>query len=471
LELDNQLSQPLGVEVIGDTIFVAHNFEFQKDDFLKKVEIRKYFDNDGSGMYRGRAKLPPIPDEYKGRWSLGLIHHNGYLYANVGAPKSTAYRYDFSKGTYETVAEFMRYDNGLGIGPDNEMFTISQQGEYYPTSELQHIKKGRKFAYKGNRNYPSAVKFPQAEAANSPSQPLLFNKGVFKNQMVMGDMRHSNMHRVYLELVDGKYQGGISNFSGGNKVGINRIAWSPDGALYLGSAGATNHWTHNYNENYYGLHRLKPNSYKTFEMLKVSSKATGFIVEFTEEVSASMANPELFMVRSWNYKTSATYGVPKLNMDTLNISSAILSGDRKKIFLDIEGLKAGKIIHISHKPQLISASGKAPWILETWYTLNNFGEEFNQTVFQTVLSSFITFNKSGPIFSNEGMNYSLSFSNSGKHVVEIFNIMGKSIFRHSGIGKQTLRLPVLSRGIYFLKARSGSTLFQTKFIAGGRGSL
>src|SRR5690606_18860896 len=118
-----------------------------------------------------------------------------------------------------------------------------------------HVQKGHFYGYYVRDNppnaYPSpfqpkeqdgktgatapAIKLPQDEIGNSPTELLLFPDGHrFDGQMAVADMRYGGLNRVFLEEVKGVWQGCAMRFTQGLEAGPNRIFFGPDGALYVG---------------------------------------------------------------------------------------------------------------------------------------------------------------------------------------------------------------------------------------------
>ena len=81
---------------------------------------------------------------------------------------------------------------------------------------------------------PPAVWLPQDEIGNSPGQPVQMPYGPYKNQWLLGDVTHGGIKRIFLEKVEGSYQGCVFRFSQGLEAGINRMVWGPDSSLYVG---------------------------------------------------------------------------------------------------------------------------------------------------------------------------------------------------------------------------------------------
>ena len=217
---------------------------------------------------------------------------------------------------------------------------------------------------------PPTVWLPQNEIANSPSEPVLMKDGPYKNQMLYGDVSHGGIKRVFLEKINGSYQGVVFRFSQGFEAGINRMRWGPDGALYVGGVGMVGGWS--WKENKYGLQRIKYNEKLTFEMLAVRAKPFGLEIEFTEPLAKEQGNKMSdYLIQQWWYLPTASYGGPKMDLENLQISKLEFSEDRKKVSLFISGFKKENVIYIRLKNDLKSVTNQSLWSGEAWYTLNS----------------------------------------------------------------------------------------------------
>ena len=154
---------------------------------------------------------------------------------------------------------------------------------------------------------------------------------------------------------------------------MNRLRWGPDGALYIGEVGMVGGWT--WKEKQYGLQRMKYNGKVTFEMLAVRVKPKGFEIEFTEALTPGreLKASDFFLQQWWNRPT-ANYGGPKLGLEKIKITSVKLSEDRKRVYLEMPGLKKEHVVYLRLPEDLKSGSGQSLWSSEAWYTLNNIAE-------------------------------------------------------------------------------------------------
>ena len=113
------------------------------------------------------------------------------------------------------VAGGLRTPNGIGWGPEGDMFVTDNQGGWLPASKLVQIKQDRFFNHYTNPDGPfddqpvtqPVLWLPQNEIANSPSTPLLLKTGPFAGQMLFGDVTYGGLQRAYLEKVNGAVPG------------------------------------------------------------------------------------------------------------------------------------------------------------------------------------------------------------------------------------------------------------------------
>lgn len=376
------LAEPLGVKVVGKRLFV-----------LQKQELTELVDTNGDEVideYRTIANGWGVTDNFH-EFAFGLAYKDGFFYANLaiainpGGRSTQPQNQDRGStiqigldGSYKLIAHGLRTPNGVGLGFNGDVFLTDNQGDWLPSSKLIHLKPG---AFYGNRSVnfagtaneiatPPVVWLPQGEIGNSPSQPAKLNDGPYKNQMVVGDVTYGGLQRVFIENVGGQLQGSVFRMTQGLEAGINRICWGPDGALYVGGIGSTGNWGQTGKERF-GLQRLKYNGKSTFEMLAVRARANGFDVEFTEPLAPGNGeDASSYNVERFRYVPTEEYGGPKVDETPLKVKSVTVSPDRKRAFVELDGLRPEHVVHIRLDNNLRSKSGQRLWSTETWYTLN-----------------------------------------------------------------------------------------------------
>jgi cytochrome c len=373
------LHEPLGMKVVDGDIFV-----------MQKQELTQLIDHDGDEIideYRAICNSFGATADFH-EFSYGLEYEDGYFYATLGLAmrlmsqetqhpdRGTTIRID-REGNFSIVNNGLRQPNGVGRGVNGEIFLTENQGQWVPACKVIHVQPGdfhgcRFHAgdrYAGKTMKPPAVWLPQDEIGNSPSQPVPLNKGPYRNQMLHGEVTHGGIKRVFLEMVNGEYQGAVFRFTQGLEAGINRLVWGPDGALYAGGVGMNGGWA--WDNRQYGLQKLVYNGLPTFEMLAVRATPQGLDVEFTKPLAEGQGElPEDYFIQQWWYRPTERYGGPKLDLKELPVSEVIVSEDRKTVRLSIPGREEGHVLYLRLAEDMTSRSGKKLWSGECWYTLN-----------------------------------------------------------------------------------------------------
>ena len=372
------MAEPLGIKVVDGEIYV-----------LQKQELTKLIDTDGDEIIDEYQKICDswnVTSHYH-EFAFGLVYKDGSFYATLATDLGSEYKNVAHRGKVvriskdgseiEFIAEGFRTPNGIAEGPDGALYVADNQGNWIPTSKIVRVEKGKFYGFKhadwdrvkDYEEQPPLVWLPHVEISNSPSQPAILNIGPYKDQMIHGDVTHGGIKRVFIDEVGGVKQGTVFRFMQGLDAGINRIVWGPDGDLYAGGVGSGGNWRHN-GRLWYALHRFKYNQKSTFEMLAVRAKSNGMEIELTEAVAAStLLAIEDFEVEQYYYVATEQYGGPKMGEERLKVVSVNLSDDRKRIFLEIEGIKERRVVYIHIKKPFKSENDHALWSTETWYTM------------------------------------------------------------------------------------------------------
>ncbi|MGB0744001.1 MAG: hypothetical protein ACPGSB_05695, partial [Opitutales bacterium] len=230
------LFEPSGLAVLDNDIYVSQRNELSKFSFdpmsgkwVKQIVASGWKTND---FHQISAGLP---------WEPGpSAEHPGFFYMSRGAGlgkdrnppnHASVWKIDLSKPNGKNIDVLTgghRTPNGLGLNAAGECFVIDNQGHWTPANEINHVQKGKFYGFfardqpptahpspfqpkeqDGQKGVtPPAIQLPQDEIANSPTELLLFPEGhEFEGQMVVGDMRYGGLNRVFLEEVEGVWQG------------------------------------------------------------------------------------------------------------------------------------------------------------------------------------------------------------------------------------------------------------------------
>lgn len=382
-QIASGLAEPLGLKVVDDEIYV-----------LQKQELTKLIDHDGDGIV---DEYETFSDDWQvssnfHEFSFGLAYKEDHFYAALaiaimpgGASaqpqipdRGKVVKISRQDGSVEFIAHGLRTPNGVGIGVNNDVFIADNQGDWLPSSKIVPVKEGafygsRAVDFEGTADVevtPPLVWLPQDEIGNSPTTPLLLNIGRYQNQMIHGEVTHGGVKRVFVEQIDGTYQGAVFRFIQGLEAGVNRMAWGPDGSLYVGGVGSSGNWQDD-GKLWYGLQKLTYNDEPVFEPLAIRAKSNGIEVEFTEPIAIDKGHDkETYQIKQWYYKPTEDYGGPKLGLSTLQIKSVNISEDRKKLFLELPGMKEGHVVHFRVVKPFVSENNRELWTTEGWYTMN-----------------------------------------------------------------------------------------------------
>ncbi|MFH9071067.1 family 16 glycoside hydrolase [Streptomyces alboflavus] len=378
------LKEPMGLKYVDGSLYVS-----------QKHELTRLKDDDGDDVtdaYETVATWPFGKNFHE--FAFGLLYRDGFFYLNLSVAinlggattdpqpaknRGTTIKVNRATGEVSYVAGGLRTPNGIGWGPDGELFATDNQGGWLPSSKLLHVKQGRFFNHHMNPDGPFDDKpvtrpvlwLPQNEIGNSPSTPILLKEGTFAGQLLFGDVTYGGVQRASLEKVGGEYQGAVFRFTQGLEAGVNRISTGPDGALYAGGLGAGGNWGQP-GKLKHGLQKLTPQGDDAFDIKAMRATRTGFEMEYTKPVSQATAEKlaARYQVAQWRYVPTAAYGGPKVDEETLPVRAATLSSDRKKVTLEIPGLKSDRVVHVRSPRPFTAEGGKSLWSTEAWYTLN-----------------------------------------------------------------------------------------------------
>jgi cytochrome c551/c552 len=193
--------------------------------------------------------------------------------------------------------------------------------------------------------------------------------GPFGGQVLVGDQGQSKIMRVYMEKVNGEYQGAAFDFRAGFQSGVLRMAFANDGSLFVGE---TNRGWGSAGEATEGLQRLVWNEKMPFEMKAVKAMPDGFEVEFTLPVDRKSAEDlASYSVSSFIYKYHPVYGSPPVNRETNAIKGVKLSADGLKARIIVDNLRRYHI-HEIRLDGVRSTDGSYSLVHPlAFYTLNN----------------------------------------------------------------------------------------------------
>lgn len=290
-------------------------------------------------------------------------------------------------GSLVPVCGGMRSPCGLGANAAGDMFYTDNQGDWVGTNKLSHLDFGGWHGHPGGDRWyeqtefdaprgeqdfkPPAVWFPYGRMGQSASDILLDTTdgkfGPFTNQLFIGDQTNATLMRVFLERIDGVYQGACFPFRSGLDCGVTRMCFGKDGSMFV---GMTNRGWGSLGRRPWGVQRVVYTGVMPFEIHEMRAKPDGFVLTFTKPVDPVTAgNPANYAMESFTYQRHEEYGSPEIDRQSLSISTADVATDGVSVRLRIDGLRTG-YVHELALSDVQSAEGDALLHRKAYYTLN-----------------------------------------------------------------------------------------------------
>ncbi len=351
------------------------------------------------------GKMEPWATGMRSPAGIGLINNDLFYTDNQGDWMGSGALWQVVKG------DFMGHPAGLAwTGMPNSPLKLTEakfnslidsrktknaQGRYIKPENV--VNENFKTLFDMKKEIPElrmpAVWLPYGVLGISTSEPITIPQGSFgpfEGQVLVGDQGMSMLSRVFLEKVNGEYQGASFVFRTGFRSGVLRMAWARDGSLFVGE---TNRGWGSAGEANEGLQRLVWNNKTPFEMKAVRAMPDGFEIEFTQAVDPKSANDlASYSVESYIYKYHAVYGSPPVNTEQLKIKGVKLSADGLRARLIVDNLRKYYI----HTLKLEGVREKENFYSLVhpiaYYTLNNIpeGPKLSMTEVSTKNSAVVT---------------------------------------------------------------------------------
>ena len=191
--------------------------------------------------------------------------------------------------------------------------------------------------------------------------------GPFQGQYFIGDEGHANVMRVFMEKVNGAYQGAAFPFRQGFMSGILRMEWGKNNDLFVGMSDRG--WNSQAAQRY-GLQKLEWTGKMPFEFRTIKAKADGFELEFTSPVDKiSAENPASYQITGFDYRYHQAYGSEVYDKKDCTIKAIRISEDGLTVRLVVDGLREGYVHEV--KCADLKSNGGTPLLHDFgYYSLN-----------------------------------------------------------------------------------------------------
>lgn len=350
------------------------------------------------------GKMQPWATGMRSPAGLGFLNNELFYTDNQGDWMGSGALWKMEKGDFmghpaglawtgrpESPVKLTEAQFNLKIDPRK---TKNEKGRYIKPENI--VNENFKTLFDMKTEFPElrlpAVWLPYGILGISTSEPITVPKGhfgPFEGQILVGDQGMSMLSRVFMEKVNGEYQGASFVFRTGFRSGVMRMSWARDGSLFIGE---TNRGWGSAGEANEGLERLVWTNKMPFEMKAVRAMPDGFEIEFTQPVDPKSAEDlASYSVESYIYKYQPVYGSPPVNTQNLNIKGVKLSADGLKARIVVDNLRRYyvhtiKLDGIREKENFYSLVHPT-----AYYTLNNIpeGSKLSQSELSTKNSALI----------------------------------------------------------------------------------
>jgi glucose/arabinose dehydrogenase len=305
-------------------------------------------------------------------------------------------------GELVPVCAGMRSPAGIGVNRAGDVFYTDQQGNWVATNTLHHMRKGAFFhhvealasmslpgspiqgvkAIPNGLPFPEAIKqmpqlkppavwFPYKKAGQSTTDVMLDNSGgkfgPFDGQFFVGEFTQAAINRVFLEQVDGEYQGACFPFREGFASAVLRLAQGTDGSMFV---GLTNRGWSSLGTASYGLQRLVWTGKTPFEIKEMRAKPDGFELVFTQPVDPKTAmDPRSYQMKSYTYTYHSSYGSDEILNRELPLEQITVSEDGTRVHLKVNNLRE-LYVHELVAAGVKNKAGQSLLHPQAYYTLN-----------------------------------------------------------------------------------------------------
>lgn len=305
------------------------------------------------------------------------------------------------------VCAGMRSPSGIGCNAEGDMFYTDQQGNWVATNTLHHMRTGAFYHHvealasmnqlgspiSGVKDIPNGLPFPEAlkkfpqlvapaiwfpykKVGQSGTDIMLDHSdgkfGPFANQFFIGEFTQAGINRVFLEKIDGEYQGACFPFRSDLASAVLRLEQGTDGSLFV---GLTNRGWSSLGAASYGLQRLVWTGKTPFEIKEMRATADGFDLVFTAPVDPKSAqDPDSYSINSYTYLYHSTYGSDEIQNKKLEIAEISLDSAGRTASLKVSGRRE-RFVHELEAKGVRSLKSEPLLHPQAYYTLNRIPKE------------------------------------------------------------------------------------------------
>ncbi len=353
------LFQALGLKIVDEKIYVHGREGITRLSDLNgdgEMDFYENFNNEVQTTPGFHEFAFDLQTDSKGNFYFakgGPVNPGGSGFQPLSAHAGTILRLTPDGQKLDIFATGVRAPNGISVGPGDVVTTGDNEGTWVPRCYV-HIVKPNSFVTVASlshtetppTDYGRHICFLPKDVDNSGGgQAWVTGKdwGMPEGSLLHLSYGTCSLYGVMKEEVNGVPQGGVFKFPLKFESGTMRARFSPvDKQLWISglkgwqSSAATDGSLQRVR--YTGKAATYPNA--------VEVKANGIELGFSGALEAAAGDAGNYSVKQWNYKWTSGYGSGDFKpsdgskgSDEVTVKSAKLSADKKRVFLEIEGLQ------------------------------------------------------------------------------------------------------------------------------------
>jgi len=358
--LASGLFQPLGIKIVDKKIFVTCRDQLVKLHDLNadgEIDFYESFNSDHQVTNHFHEFAMGLQTDKEGNfyYAKSARHARRSLVPQHG----TLLKVSKDGQSTTIIAHGFRAANGVCINPDGSFIVTDQEGHWTPMNRINWVQPGNKFygnmfAYNASKDSAdNAMEQPltwiEKDIDRSPSELLWVDSkawGPLNRSLLSFSYGYGKVFVVPFEKIGNQIQGGVFELPiPAFSTGVMRGRFnSADGQLYAVGLSA---WG-SIQPELGGFYRIRYNGEKATIPLGLHVQSNGIKIRFSHELnSKDVENIKSFQVQTWDLKRARKYGSDHYNTQTLSVTSATLSKDKKELFLTITGIKPTRIMEIN----------------------------------------------------------------------------------------------------------------------------
>ena len=380
------LYEPLGLVVVKDQIYVRGRDQITRLHDLNndnEADFYENFNNDGAIDSGYHAFCYDLQADSKGNFYYA---RGGHWYPPGRRDVDAVFKLSPDGLKTERIANGFRVPNGIAIGPEDQIFTSDNQGNWTPTSKVNLVRPGAFHGFVADPQFaknpivpksfePPICWIPYDRDNSSGGQCFVSDPrfGPLSNHLFHTSYGKSSLFMVMYEQVGEQKtpQGGVVPLNFKFDSGIMRARVNPkDGQLYVcGIKG----WQTNGNRDGC-VQRIRYTGKAAHLPVELHMASHAILITFSEPLDrASASDKDNYSIEQWTYRWTSEYGSKdyspanpgKAGRDAVDVAGADLSADGKTITLRVENLAPVMQMKIGMKIKAADGSGISTAIYNT----------------------------------------------------------------------------------------------------------